>query len=157
MKKVMVGLAAGLSLWLWAGLALAQSGAVEIEAGEMEILETDKHAIFRGDVVATRGDETVRCNVMDVTYVDVKQPDGATKTEVDTMICTGNVKVTTPTQVITGDRGNFQLRQDKLLVSGNVTVKQGATVIRGPELVADLKSKKTVMKGGRVKGTFVPK
>ena len=32
----------------------AGSGAVDIEASEMEILETDKRAMFRGDVVAKR-------------------------------------------------------------------------------------------------------
>ena len=123
----------------------------------MEILETDKHAIFTDKVVATREDETIYADKMDVTYADVKQPDGSVKTEVDTMICTGNVKIVTPTQTITGNKATFHVRQDQLLVSGNVTVVQGKTVLKGPELTADLKTKKTVMKGGRVKGTFVPK
>jgi lipopolysaccharide export system protein LptA len=156
MRQSVVGLAAACALWLMAGAGLAQT-AVEIEAGEMEILETDKKAIFKGDVIATRENETIRADQMLVTYVDVKQPDGSTRTDVDTMVCTGGVKITTPTQTITGSKATFYVQRDELIVSGNVTVKQGKTTLRGPELAANLKTKKTVMKGGRVKGTFVPK
>ena len=48
-----------------------------------------------------------------------------------------------------------------LIVTGNVQVVQGKTVINGPKLKVDLKTKRTVMTGGgaggRVKGRFVPK
>lgn len=156
MKKLALGLVVGTVLWLGAGFAMAQS-AVEIEASEMEILETDKLAVFRGDVVAKREGETIRAQEMVVTYVDVKQPDGTMKPDVDTLVCKGNIRITTDTQVITGDRATFYVRRDELIVSGNVVVKQGKTVLRGPELSANLKTKRTVMKGGRVKGSFVPK
>ena len=138
-------------------LAQAQEESVNIEASEMEIIDADKRAIFRGDVVAQRSSETIKADQMVVDYVDVKQPDGTSKSEVDTMDCTGGVTITTPTQTITGSRAVFHIRRDELNVTGNVKVVQGKTVLRGPELVANLKTKRTVMKGGRVKGTFVPK
>ncbi len=156
MKKLALGLVAGAVLWLDAGLVLAQT-AVDIEAAEMEIIETDKLAVIRGDVIARREHEIIRAEEMVVTYVDVKQPDGTMKADVDTLVCKGNIRITTDTQVITGDRATFYVRRDELIVSGNVTVKQGQTVLRGPELSANLKTKHTVMKGGRVKGSFVPK
>jgi lipopolysaccharide export system protein LptA len=134
----------------------AQDESVNIEAGEMEIVDADKRAIFRGDVIAKRSTETVRSEEMIVTYVEVKQADGSSKTEVDTMVCTGGVSITTPSQVITGSKAVFHVRRDELIVTGSVKVVQGKTVLRGPELVASLKTKKTVMRGGRVKGTFVP-
>ena len=133
------------------------SGAVEIEAAEMEILETDKRAIFRGDVIAKRPGDTIRCAEMVVDYVDVKQSDGSSNTEVDSLDCKAAVTINTATQVITGDLARFALRKDLLTVTGNVKVVQGKTVIRGPRLTVDLKSKRTKMEGGRVKGTFVPK
>jgi lipopolysaccharide export system protein LptA len=140
----------------FASAAMAQEESVNIEAGEMEIIDADGKAVFRGDVVAKRSSETIRASEMVVTYIDVKQPDGSSKTEVDTMVCTGNISIVTPTQTITGGKAVFQVRKDQLIVSGNVKVVQGKTVLRGPELVANLKTKRTVMKGGRVKGTFVP-
>jgi lipopolysaccharide export system protein LptA len=135
----------------------ASSGTVNIEASEMEILETDKRAVFRGDVVAKRPGDTIRCQEMVVNYVDVKAADGTSNTEVDTLNCKTAVTIVTATQTITGDLANFQLRRDLLEVTGNVKVVQGKTVIRGPHLTVDLKSKRTKMTGGRVKGTFVPK
>lgn len=133
------------------------AGAVDIEASEMEILETDKRAIFRGDVVAKRPTDTIRCAEMVVYYVDVKQPDGSSNTEVDKLDCKSAVTITTTTQTITGDLAVFQLRQNLLDVTGNVKVVQGKTVIRGPHLTVDLKSKRTKMSGGRIKGRFIPK
>ena len=133
------------------------NGAVDIEASEMEILETDKRAIFRGDVVAKRPSDTIRCAEMVVYYVDVKQADGTSNTEVDKLDCKSAVTITTATQTITGDLAVFQLRKDLLDVTGNVKVVQGKTVIRGPHLTVDLKTKRTKMAGGRVTGKFVPK
>jgi lipopolysaccharide export system protein LptA len=133
------------------------NGAVDIEASEMEILETDKRAIFRGDVVAKRPSDTIRCAEMVVYYVDVKQADGTSNTEVDKLDCKSAVTITTATQTITGDLAVFQLRQNLLDVTGNVKVVQGKTVIRGPHLTVDLKTKRTKMAGGRVTGKFVPK
>jgi lipopolysaccharide export system protein LptA len=132
------------------------AGVVDIEAGEMEILETDKRAIFRGDVVAKRPSDTIRCQEMIVFYVDVKQTDGSSNTEVDKLDCKSAVTITTSTQTITGDLAVFQLRRNVLDVTGNVKVVQGKTVIRGPRLNVDLKTKRTKM-GGGVRGKFVPK
>ena len=158
MKMRIAGLAALLMLSC-NPLAMAQeagSGAVDIEASEMEILETDKRAVFRGDVVAKRPSDTIRCAEMIVNYVDVKQADGSSATEVDTLDCKSAVTIVTSTQTITGDLAHFQLRKDLLLVTGDVKVVQGKTVIRGPRLTVDLKSKRTKMEGGRIKGRFVP-
>ena len=138
-----------------------EAGAVDIEANEMEILETDKRAIFRGDVVAKRPSDTIRCAEMEVTYVDVKKPDGTSGTDVDVLDCKGSAKIVTATQTITGNLATFYVRRDELIVTGNVQVVQGKTVINGPKLKVDLKTKRTLMSGGgaggRVKGRFVPK
>lgn len=140
--------------------ALAQeqsAGTVEIESNEMEILETNKTAIFRGDVVAKRPKDTIRCEEMLVTYKDVQQQDGSTSTEVEKIDCAGAVKIKTETQDITGNKALFLLLKDELTVTGNVTVVQDKTVLKGPQLFVDLKTKRTRMAGGRVKGRFTPR
>lgn len=157
MRQIVLAAAVFATLGLAAPVqVLAQEESVNIEAGEMEIIDADKRAVFRGDVVAKRSSETINAEQMVVEYIDVKQADGSSKSEVDTMDCTGGVTITTPTQTITGSRAVFHVRKDELVVTGNVKVVQGKTVLRGPELLANLKTKRTVMKGGRVKGTFVP-
>lgn len=153
-------------LSLTTGFAQAQTEAaatgeketVNIEAAEMEILDGEKKTIFRGDVVAKRSNETIRCPEMIITYVDVKQPDGTDKSEADLMNCPGKSIITTATQKITGNSAKLYVRKDELVVTGDVKVTDGKTVLRGPEFFTNTKTKRSIMKGagGRVKGTFVP-
>jgi lipopolysaccharide export system protein LptA len=43
-----------------------------------------------------------------------------------------------------------------VVVTGNVTVKQGQTVMHGNQLNVDLDKNTSQLTGGRVKGSFVP-
>jgi lipopolysaccharide export system protein LptA len=130
---------------------------VDIVSNEMEILDKEKKAIFRGAVDATRGDTNIKSDTLTVTYADVKQPDGTTKTDATDIDAQGNVTITTPKEVITGDWAKYDPQTEKLVVGGNVKLVQGTTVLLGNELVSDLKTDRTQMKGGRVKGSFLPK
>ena len=137
--------------------AAKPSTPVDIVSNEMEILDKEKKAIFRGAVDATRGDTNIKSDTLTVTYADVKQPDGTTKTDATDIDAQGNVTITTPKEVITGDWAKYDPQTEKLLVGGNVKLVQGTTVLLGNELVSDLKTDRTQMKGGRVKGSFLPK
>jgi lipopolysaccharide export system protein LptA len=129
---------------------------VNIEANEMEILDAEKKAIFRGSVDATRGDTNLKSDTLTVLYAEVKQPDGTSKTDATDLDAKGNVTITTPKETITGDWAKFNPQANTLVVGGNVKLVQGATVLTGPELRADLNTDKIEMKGGRVKGSFLP-
>ena len=158
MKIAKASLVFGLALTALPWAALAQdSGQVDIEASEMEILETDKTAIFRGNVIAKRPNDTISCEEMVVTYADDQTGAAEGTTRVQKIDCKSRVAIKTATQSITGDLAQFFLLKDQLIVTGNVKVVQGKTVIRGPHLTVDLKSKRTKMSGGRVRGTFTPK
>lgn len=130
---------------------------VDIVANEMEILDTDKKAIFRGAVDATRGDTNLKSDVLTVTYSDVKQPDGTTKTDATDLDARGNVTITTPKETITGDWAKYNPQTEKLVVGGKVKLVQGTTVLQGNQLETDMKTNRTQMTGGRVKGSFLPK
>ena len=133
----------------------AQKGPVTVEANEMELVEGGKQAKFRGAVDAVRTDGRIRSDAMIVDYTEVKQADGSTKSEVSKLDATGNVTITTKTQVITGEWAKMDVTANTLVVGGNVKVVQGKTVLTGPKLNVDLNTDRTVMSGGRVKGSFV--
>ena len=59
--------------------------------------------------------------------------------------------------VFDAHRNMVHNQTDKLVVGGNVKLVQGSTVLVGNELRTDLKTKRTQMSGGRVKGSFLPK
>ena len=131
--------------------------AVDIAANEMEILDAEKKAIFRGAVDATRGTTNLKADTLTVTYAEVKQADGTTKTDATDLDAKGNVTIKTPRETITGDWAKFNPQTNKLVVGGAVKLVQGATVLMGSELRADLNTDKIQMTGGRVKGSFLPK
>lgn len=130
---------------------------IDIVSNEMEILDKEKKAIFRGAVDATKGTTNIKSDTLTVTYADVKQPDGTTKTDATDVDAQGNVTITTPKEVITGDWAKYNPQTEKLTVGGTVKLVQGTTVLEGNELLADLKTSRTQMKGDRVKGSFLPK
>ena len=151
------------SAFVLAFMALPLRGAekvstpVEVEANEMEIVDADKQAIFRGKVDAVRGDQHIRSDVMTVFYADVKQPDGTSKSQASKLDAKGNVTITTRKQVITGEWAKMDILANTLQVGGRVKLTEGKTTLQGEKLTVDLTSERTFMTGGRVKGSFVPK
>jgi lipopolysaccharide export system protein LptA len=153
-------LSAAALLLMGAGASMAQTGGapvpVDIAANEMEILDAQNKAIFRGAVDATRGTTNLKADTLTVTYAEVKQPDGSSKTDATDLDAKGNVTIKTPRETITGDWAKFNPQTNKLVVGGAVKLIQGATVLTGNELRADLNTDKIQMTGGRVKGSFLP-
>ena len=129
----------------------------DIESDSMEIIDAEKKAIFTGNVHATRGDTVLNANQLTVLYDEIKQPDGTTKTDATSLDARGAVVIKTKKETITGDWAKINPQTNKLVVGGNVKLVQGATILTGPELRADLDTNKVEMTGGRVKGSFLPK
>ena len=94
---------------------------------------------------------------MTVFYSDVKQADGTSKSQVSKLDATGNVTITTKNQVITGEWAKMDVLANTLIVGGNVKLVEGKTTLQGEKLNVDLNTNRTLMTGGRVKGSFVPK
>ena len=158
-RKLMV------SAFVLALMALPLRGAekistpVEVEANEMEIIDADKQAIFRGKVHAVRGSQNIRSDVMTVFYADVKQPDGTSRSQASKLDAKGNVVITTRKQVITGEWAKMDILANTLLVGGKVKLTEGKTTLQGEKLTVDLTTERTLMSGNgnaRVKGSFVP-
>lgn len=131
---------------------------VDIESDQMEVQDKEKKAIFRGHVIAKRTDVTLNSDVLSVDYADVQQSDGSTKTDVTHIEATGNVVIITAKEKITGEWAKMDPKTNELEVGGkDVVVVQGATVIHGGHLSANLNTHKMEVTGGRVKGSFLPK
>jgi lipopolysaccharide export system protein LptA len=155
MRKLAGLLCVGL-LTLAGPLAVAQEQATNIEADELEVNNTTKVTVFRGNVIAVRNDQTIKCNELTIINVDEKQPDGSTKSVLDVMRAKGKVNIKTENETITSDWADIFDREDKLIAGGNVTLVQNKNVVKGQKLTVNLKTKDTVMTGGRVKGSFIP-
>lgn len=129
---------------------------VDIEANEMEIIDQDKRAVFRGNVDAKRSDVRLKCDTLIVDYGSEKQADGTSKTEVSKLDAKGNVSIVTANQTITGEWAKMDVKANILTVGGDVKVVQGKTRMSGQRLSVNLNTNKSEMTGGRVKGSFLP-
>lgn len=133
-----------------------QPGEVNIEADRMEVLDSEKRAIFIGNVDAKRGEIAFKTDKLVADYQESAGDSGNTGTSVTFLEATGAVVIETPQQRITGSWAKMDVKSNQVTVGGNVVVTQGSTVLRGEQLFVDLNKDTSEMTGGRVKGRFVP-
>jgi lipopolysaccharide export system protein LptA len=130
---------------------------VNIEADQLEILDDKKQAIFTGKVNGRRGDVTLNADKLIVTYEETQQPNNEKRTEVTFLDATGNVKIVTSRQTVTGQWAKMDVKANTVQVGGNVKVVQHKSTISGQKLFVDLNKNVSEMSGGRVRGSFVPR
>ena len=129
----------------------------DIVSDTMEIIDQEKRAIFTGNVNLKRSDVDWTADKMIIDYEETTNPDGTSNTDAKFIDSTGNVKIVTDNETITGKWAKMDVKENTLKVGGNVKVVQGDTILYGELMDTDLDTDKTVMSGGRVKGQFKPK
>ena len=165
--------AASLSL---AGAAMAQfapsGGPIDISANELELVDAQHLAIWRGDVDALQGRNRLRADVVNI-YFNGKPTSGGSGSgaspgrnwgKVDHMVAEGHVYFVSPTQNARGDHAVYELGPDTITLTGDVIVEQGQSVIHGARLVIDVRTGHASMAStgqtrsasGRVRGIFYP-
>jgi lipopolysaccharide export system protein LptA len=147
------------------GFSTNRDKPVKIQAASLEVRDKEKVATFSGDVHVVQGDTDMRCKTLTVFYDDNSNKDGmkaaqpgpAGSGQIRRMEARGNVVVTQKDQIATGDRGDFDMRTNTVVLSGKVVVTKGQDVLRGERLVVNLTDGVSRMEGGRVEGMFNPK
>jgi lipopolysaccharide export system protein LptA len=140
------------------GFSQNRDEPVKIRAGALEVREKDKMATFTGDVHVVQGDTEMRSKVLIVFYeeesgprpVKAADPGPGGDKQIRRIEAKGSVVVTQKDQTATGDAANFNMRENTVILSGNVVVTRGADILRGQRLVVDLTSGVSKMDQGRV-------
>jgi lipopolysaccharide export system protein LptA len=97
------------------GLESKSKEPVTIEADEgIEWHQQEKIYLARGNARATRGDVTVRAQMLTAHYREV----GNGKTEVYQVVADGGVLITTPREKITGDTGVYDVEKGVFRLTG---------------------------------------
>jgi lipopolysaccharide export system protein LptA len=153
----------------FAGFGGQNKGPINIEADGAQVFDKEKRAVFKGNVNVTQGDVTLKTSVMTVYYTGsalgaeatppsqtgVAGQAGAAGQQIRRLEATGKVVITSKDQVATGDQALYKAEEDRVVLSGNVTLTQGPNVVQGEELVVDLKTGVATVKG-RVRTLIVP-
>lgn len=153
---------------------------VEISADNLEVLQSENKAIFSGNVIAVQGKIRLKSDKMIVHYkqkdnTSGKQaklaPSAATGTEgmgaITLLEVEGNVFLATPEESAKGDKGDYQVPEKLLHLTGdNVTLTRGKNILRGTALEYNLETGRSLLtnkgakvggaNGGRVRGVFIP-
>jgi lipopolysaccharide export system protein LptA len=144
---------------------------IDIESDRLEVDDKTQVAIFIGNVSATQGDNNLKSQRLEVTY-ERKSDDGETGTgskkpakakptpastapdpsdpmgsgQVRSIKAIGGVIVTSTKddQKATGKEGFFDVKEQKITMSGNVVLTQKGNVVKCARLNIDLNTSKSV-------------
>lgn len=155
---------------------------VEISSDNLEVLQRESKAIFRGNVIAVQGKLRLNADKMTVHYKQKSEnaaPALAPKPEVaaspagDMGAIThieveGHVLVATPEETAEGDKGDYDAEKRFLKLTGeHVVLTREQNILRGKSVEYDLVTGHSVLTTGdeaqkgkgdnRVRGVFVPK
>jgi LPS export ABC transporter protein LptC/lipopolysaccharide transport protein LptA len=124
---------------------------VDLSADSLEVDDTRKVAVFRGDVDAAQDTFRITCAELSAFYkgdtglVDAAsaapQPKDAarTGTELTRIEARKDVRVTSKDgQTATGDWADFDTKANKVTMGGNVVLSKGKSMVRGTRLLIDL-------------------
>jgi lipopolysaccharide export system protein LptA len=140
---------------------------IEISADQLEVVQQNRKAVFRGNVVAVQDKMTIRAEIMTVYYRTTKER-SATMGAISKIEVQNNVTLSTPQESAKAQYGVYQVDSKKIQLAGNVILNRGQNELRGDRLDFDLKTQKSLLTsagskngvssetGGRVKGVFLP-
>lgn len=127
---------------------------------DIQYNETTKVAVARGDALAIRADKRIRADVLTARFAEDK--DG--KMALNKANADGGVVVTSPTEVATGDKGDYDAKTGIVTLTGSVKITRGDNQLNGGYAQFNMNTGvSNIMAGppgtkskGRVEGLFTP-
>jgi lipopolysaccharide export system protein LptA len=138
-----------ISACLALALAVAPpSPPVTVDAEEVQYLYKEHKVVFTGKplVTLTREDAVLSCRKL------VAENDEQGR--IRQAVCSGDVKLTRGTRVVTCDTATFEEKASRVTCAGNPVLRDGENVMRGEVLVYDLANDRATLSAA--KGVIVP-
>ena len=163
-----------------AQLAQNSDAPVDISADQLEVVNTQCLATYRGAAEALQDTARLRADVLKIYYKTRQAPTGPQTaaaqaagatgamggkcdSQLDRMEATGTVYYVTPQQRVRGDSALYEASSNTIVISGDVIAIQGQNVLRGSRLVINVATNDAQMqsggkgKAGRVRTVIYPK
>lgn len=130
---------------------------VQIEADQLEVLDGEARAVFKGNVKVRQGSSLITTSRLDVRYL---KGSAGGQNDIERLIMTGGLIATSKDNTVTAEKGTYEVQTENIVLTGKVVVSQGDSVATGCKLVANLKTNQARLEackgGGRVKSIFTP-
>jgi lipopolysaccharide export system protein LptA len=134
-----------------------------IARDSLEYYEDKQLAVARGDALAIREGRRVRADTLMAHFINKKGKQRSSK--MDRIEAIGNVHLSTATEIVTGNRGDYQLNAGLATVTGDVKITRGETQLNGNRAEVNLNTGQSRLlteaagpkkSGGRVRAIFKP-
>ncbi len=143
---------------------------VSIDAGKLDYFDKEGRLVYTGSVVAKQGDSTLRASTLTIflnkepkraeDQAPSPDPGIASGNSIRRMEAQGPVTVVSKDEVGTGDNGSYDKADNKITLTGNVTLTQATNIIKGDKLVYDMTTGQAQVSSGqtagRVRSVFTP-
>ncbi len=152
-------------------------GYAEITGSDLRLVSPDQSVTARdkfeywavegkliaiGNARITRKNEKGETNTLDADVITAYLKDDAQgKRTLDRMEAQGNVIITTPTEILTGNQGVYNATTEMAEITGNVKIKRGPNILEGAKADVNMATNVSRMFGGggpkgRVRAVFYP-
>ncbi len=130
------------------------SQPIEVVADELQVDQTRNVAIFRGNVEAIQGTLVLRADEVTVVY-DLESEGTQTIRRIEAK---GRVLLTSPEESAEAREGVYDVTAGRIVLRGDVVLTRRDNVVRGRQLVVDLRRHVATVEGGgeRVRALFRP-
>lgn len=127
------------------GLKQDTSAPVQVTSQKLQVNQADGSAVFTGDVVVGQGQ--MRLSAAEVRVEYAKSVDGQ-KNQIQALHASGGVTlVTSPADAAEAQQAVYTIGTGQVVMTGNVLLTQGPSVISGDKLVVNLKTGAGHMEG----------
>jgi len=122
--------------------AVSEDNKINIVSDKLNVEMDERKSTFTGNVYAHNKNLKVWSDKM-IINLEIK------KDEIKEILASGNVKIVRLIEgsEIYGDIANYSLKDEIIVITGNVIVKENGNQISGNELIVDLKDSSSIMVG----------
>ncbi|MEM6781236.1 MAG: LptA/OstA family protein [Pseudomonadota bacterium] len=131
-----------------------------ITANDKFIYQTaQRRATAVGNAKVVLAEDTLSANTIEAVFKEQSNEGG--QDAVETLEAKGNVVITTPTEVLSGNYAIYRSATNKAEITGNVKITRGPNILEGARAEVDLTTNISKMFGAeetgeRVRGVFYP-
>lgn len=138
---------------------------IQIVSDRLDAYNEKRMVVFSGSAVATQGGRTIRSDVLTLYYKEGKKPavpstgEAEGPGELERIEAKSQVTISEGDRIVTGEEAIYEQDAQKITMTGNAVMREGANIIRGDKIVVFLNENRGVVEGTenrRVTATIYP-
>ena len=131
----------------------SRKAPIHIRSHDLEFFYEEKRIQYRGNVVVTQGDMTLKSDRLTVLYED-PAPTAANTTaqqRLKHIVAEGRVEITSGGRRATSRKAIFNQQKRTVTLRGNAVLQEGANQVKGDIVTVFLDENRSIVKGGKGK------